>query len=310
MPETPTVSPTDLKRALDAARQARHMAYAPYSNFKVGAAVLAQDGQLYTGCNVEIASWEEATCAERTAIASAIAQGAVSERTDFIKLVAVSTQNSRPGVPLALGSPCGACRQVICDFCQPDNCVIIMDDGGDGASLTLETLLPHGFRLTRHIEKLPRISCEALERQALQNTHAGNLLEVARAMRSNAARQVQDMPEGAVILTTDGRAFAGASVENSCTALNMRALRCAVDRAVAAGAALKDAAFVKAAALSIPRRGCTFENSWRQAINPALVSEFFTGDADIFLQLGDAPAISLKVPELFAYIDKYAVRQT
>lgn len=307
MPDpTSPVSQADIDRTMAAARAARENAYAPYSNFKVGAAVLTHDGQIFPGCNVEVASWEEATCAERTAIANAVTAGAANVRPDFIKLVAVCVQGAAHKQPLTLISPCGACRQVISDFCNPPQCTLVMDDTGKGHSFTMDALLPHGFRFARHIEKTASVSCEALQQQALHNPHTGNLLEIARAMRSNAARHVQDLPEGAIILTTDGRAFCGASVENGCTALNMRTLRIAVDRAVVEGAASSGQAFVKRAVIAIPGRGRTRAQSLRQAVNPALLAEFFTDDAEITVQISDAPAFSFRAGDAFAWIEKLA----
>ncbi len=306
MPNTAPVSAADIVRALAAARQARSNAYAPYSNFKVGAAILTQDGQLITGCNVEIASWEEATCAERSAIASAVTQGVANERADFIKMVVVSTQAAKPNVPLTLISPCGACRQVISDFCSPLSCTVVMDDGHEGKVFGFDELLLHGFRYNQPISPLPRMSCQALEKTALLNPHTGNLLEVARAVKANAARQVQDLPEGAVIMTTDGRAFCGAGVENGCTALNMRALRVAAVRAVDAGAAKTSSAFITKAAIAVPSRGRNAQAALRQSINPALVAEFFSDDAEITVQIDENPPFTLRASDLFSWTNQAA----
>lgn len=302
MPNPAPISPADIARTLAAARQARAQAYAPYSNFKVGSAIFTQDGQVITGCNVEIATWEEATCAERTAIASAVTQGHANERRDFIRLVVVSTQAAAYKVPLTLISPCGACRQVISDFCNPDECTVLMDDGHDGHSFSFSELLKHGFNYSQHTPKQPRMNCDLVEKTALLNAHTGNLLEAARAIRNNAAQHVQGMPEGAVIITSDGRAFCGASVENSCTALNIRALRSAATRAVAAGAAREGPPFIRQAVIVTPSRGRNQLAALRQAINPALVSEFFADDAEITAQIDDAPPFTIRVGELFGWM--------
>lgn len=125
---------------IGAARQAALAAYAPYSNFRVGAAVLAADGRVFTGCNVENASYGLCLCAERTALASAVAAGA-----RIFRAIAVSC----PDAPVSLGltgrSPCGACRQWLLEL-APD-AVIFLD--GVGQTFTGRELLPGGFELDR-----------------------------------------------------------------------------------------------------------------------------------------------------------------
>lgn len=115
---------------------ARNTAYAPYSNFLVGAAVLMESGQIYTGCNVENASYGLCICAERTAIVKAVSTG---ERK--IKAVSVATSGG--------GAPCGACRQFISEFADADTVVIVLDvDRNDSERVfTIAQLLPEAFKL-------------------------------------------------------------------------------------------------------------------------------------------------------------------
>jgi cytidine deaminase len=121
---------------LAAARQALARAYAPYSKFQVGAAVLAESGAVYTGCNVENASYGLTNCAERTAIFSAVAAEGPGLR---LRTIAIATE---PPVPC---SPCGACRQVISEFGGP-HCKVIYR-GLDGIhEVSLKGLLPDAFR--------------------------------------------------------------------------------------------------------------------------------------------------------------------
>jgi cytidine deaminase len=118
---------------LAAADEAARSAYAPYSNFQVGAALLASDGRVFKGCNVENVSYGLTNCAERTAVYSAVAADA--RRFDAIAIV--QSSNNEPCWP------CGACRQVLAEF-NPDMEVIFRD--GQGIKVTpLRELLPHCF---------------------------------------------------------------------------------------------------------------------------------------------------------------------
>jgi cytidine deaminase len=122
-----------------AAQKASERAYAPFSNFFVGAAILTADDKIYTGCNVENSSYGLTNCAERTAIFTAIAETGQGRKLD-LKAVAVV---NRDGVPCA---PCGACRQVIFEF-GPKAAVIYRDAQGKIAQTMITELLPEGFRL-------------------------------------------------------------------------------------------------------------------------------------------------------------------
>ena len=119
---------------MDAARAVRDNAYAPYSNFKVGAALRTADGVVYTGCNVENAAYPEGTCAEAGAIAAMCAAG---ERT--IAEVAVIADCPVP-VP-----PCGGCRQKIAEFAAPDVVVTLGTTDGATLRMTVAELLPGAF---------------------------------------------------------------------------------------------------------------------------------------------------------------------
>ncbi len=116
---------------ISAALQAREQAYAPYSNYKVGAAILTPDGRVFTGVNVENASYGLTNCAERTAVYKAVSEG-VRE----ILAVVVATENA--------GSPCGACRQVLTEFAG-DIPVWLCDTQGGMRATTLYALIPDHF---------------------------------------------------------------------------------------------------------------------------------------------------------------------
>ena len=115
------------------AREARERAYAPYSGFSVGAALLTSDGKIYCGCNVENASFSPTCCAERVAIFSAISHG---ER-DFCAIAVVG--NTSPCMP------CGVCRQVMAEFCRKDFEIIYEGEDGSVSGVTLGELLPCSF---------------------------------------------------------------------------------------------------------------------------------------------------------------------
>ena len=122
------MEPTEL---IDLARKARKRAYAPYSHYKVGAALLGKSGTVYTGCNVENASYSHTVCAERTAVLKAVSEG----ESEF-EAIAVVTRNG--------GSPCGACRQVLSEF-SPELIIYIADKDGEYRTTTLKQLLPDSF---------------------------------------------------------------------------------------------------------------------------------------------------------------------
>ncbi len=118
---------------IDAAFQALKNAHAPYSNYKVGAALLCSDGTVFQGCNVENASFGLTNCAERTAVFSAIAAG----KRAFEAIAIAASGEPAP-------FPCGACRQVLAEFCGPDFPVYVAQTDGIQTT-TLGELLPHSF---------------------------------------------------------------------------------------------------------------------------------------------------------------------
>ena len=116
-----------------AAMEMLKMAYAPYSNFPVGAALECEDGTVYTGCNIENAAYSPSNCAERTAVGKAVSEG----HRKFTRIaVAASTEK--------FCSPCGVCRQVLQEF-APELEVILVNCKGETKELTLRDLLPYSF---------------------------------------------------------------------------------------------------------------------------------------------------------------------
>lgn len=128
-------TPAQLKRLKAAAKTAAGRAYAPYSKFTVGAAILTASGKIYSGCNVENASYGLTNCAERTAIFSAVAAG---EKQLKLQCVVVFTPTK------TATAPCGACRQVIYEF-GPHARVISICDGRQEVDVSIDALLPGAF---------------------------------------------------------------------------------------------------------------------------------------------------------------------
>ncbi|MFC5542108.1 cytidine deaminase [Ureibacillus sp. FSL K6-3587] len=124
----------DANKLLEEAKVAREKAYAPYSKFSVGAALLTKSGKVFHGCNIENASFGLTNCAERTALFKAVSEG----ETEFQALLVVADTKN----PVA---PCGACRQVIAEFCPPEMPVYLANINGDIKQTTVEQLLPSSF---------------------------------------------------------------------------------------------------------------------------------------------------------------------
>jgi len=123
----------DLEKLVAEARHARRNAYAPYSHYAVGAAVLTRSGKIYSGCNIENAAYPSGLCAERVAIFKAVSEGA-----RHLIALAVVTAN--------LGSPCGACRQVFSEFADDDALVVLASARGkQRKQLTMIEILPNRF---------------------------------------------------------------------------------------------------------------------------------------------------------------------
>ena len=129
------MTPTELVKL---AKQAMTKAYAPYSGFKVGAALLTKAGKVYLGCNIENAAFGPTNCAERTAFFKAVSEG---ER----EFAAIAVVGGRDGVPDGIFPPCGVCRQVMQEFCGPDFLIYMGREGDSYEAVRLDALLPYGF---------------------------------------------------------------------------------------------------------------------------------------------------------------------
>ncbi len=124
---------------IEMAFQGRKRAYAPYSRFFVGAALLCEDGSVFLGCNIENASYPAGNCAERTAVFHAVSEG---KR----RLKAIAIVGGREGQDMDYCPPCGICRQVLREFCDPSRFMVILAKSkSEYQKFTLDQLLPHSF---------------------------------------------------------------------------------------------------------------------------------------------------------------------
>ncbi|MBA6291156.1 cytidine deaminase [Colwellia sp. MB3u-70] len=131
-----------ISRLINAAKEGFESAYAPYSNFYVGAAALTASGKIVKGCNVENASYGLTVCAER----NCLAQGVISGEQAFLAIVIYTNQEK-------LTPPCGACRQVIVEFLAPDALVMAVNHNNDKKQWTVNELLPDAFTPKDLLEK-------------------------------------------------------------------------------------------------------------------------------------------------------------
>ena len=126
------------------AKKAMTFAYAPYSGFQVGAALLAKDGKVYTGCNIENAAYGPTNCAERTAVFKAVSEGCR-------EFTAIAVCGGKDGVITGAFPPCGVCRQVLREFCGEDFAVYVVTGEDSFTAYTLAQLLPHSFNAQEHM---------------------------------------------------------------------------------------------------------------------------------------------------------------
>ena len=131
-----------IEKLIDTAIKQLDFSYTPYSGFKVGAALLTKKGEIYTGCNIENASYTPTNCAERTAIFKAVSEGV----RDF---QAICIVGGKDGVLTEYAAPCGVCRQVMSEFCKPDEFKIYLVKNEDEIKcFTLNELMPGAFTAT------------------------------------------------------------------------------------------------------------------------------------------------------------------
>ncbi len=131
------------KTLIQKAIEMTKVSYAPYSGYHVGAALLTKDGPIYTGCNIENASYGATNCAERTAFFKAVSEGV--KAFEAIAIVGAPADAVAENTFLDYAYPCGICRQVMQEFCEQDFCIIVAKSTEDYQKYTLQELLPFGF---------------------------------------------------------------------------------------------------------------------------------------------------------------------
>ena len=129
----------EYRELIRAALRARELSYSPYSNYRVGAALLTESGEVFTGCNIENAAYTPAVCAERTAFFTAVSEGCR-------EFSAIAIAGSPAGEMSQLSWPCGVCRQVMMEFCDPERFLVIVAISEENyRARRLKELLPEGF---------------------------------------------------------------------------------------------------------------------------------------------------------------------
>lgn len=134
------LSDEEIKSLICQAMTAREQAYAPYSEFRVGAAVKTEEGMIFSGCNIENASYGASNCAERTAIFKAVSEG-------YRQIQAVAIVGGMEGKHLVNTYPCGICRQVLCEFAEEGIPVILAVSEAEYKVIPLKALMPFSFNL-------------------------------------------------------------------------------------------------------------------------------------------------------------------
>lgn len=128
------------EKLIETAKTAMTRAYAPYSGYKVGAALLCADGTVFSGCNIENGAFSPSICAERTAFAKAVSEG-------YRDFTAIAVCGGKDGIISGVFPPCGVCRQVMREFCKDDFLIYMIDVGEGYETRTLKELLPDSFSL-------------------------------------------------------------------------------------------------------------------------------------------------------------------
>ncbi|KAM4610626.1 cytidine deaminase a [Polymixia lowei] len=210
-----------IKQLIEKSQEAKAFAYCPYSKFRVGAALLANDGTVFTGCNVENACYNLGLCAERTAMTKAVSEGHKS-----FKAIAIASDMKDQ-----LISPCGACRQFMREFGENWSVFLTKLDGSY-TEMTVKDLLPVSFgpdNLAK-MSIMPKLKIGECREEWIKQ-----LIQKSQEAKTFAYCPYSNFRVGAALLANDGTVFTGCNVENACYNLGLCAERTAMTKAVSEG---------------------------------------------------------------------------
>lgn len=267
----PARNSTAVAQLLEKARHTANNAYAPYSDFHVGSALMTNEGDIFAGCNCETRVNEGLICGERNAVFNAVTNGAAKSTPRFIDMIVCACIDAS-GDNIGDGCPCGACRQVINEFAHPDT-VVVVDDKKSGVLFRAADLLPNAFRFgpEQPTTIVGSVDIKDIERQAsAPDITEENLVRLAQQASVNSYAPPSWGAAASIIINEDKKAVVGVRVVNSSTGLSINSDRVAVGRAVALGAAKEDNRFVGTIVTYLDKDE---EPSLRQ-INPELLNEF------------------------------------
>lgn len=283
----------DDQALIEKARSWAEHAHAPYSGFHVGCALISTRGKLYGGANVEAAQPEGLLCAERNAIQRGIAaEGAAFQ----IKAAAISCMKNfqgRPYLPdLSLRSPCGACRQVLHEFCEPDTRILI-DDDKSGEAFPIARFLPDGFLFGERKTAAPDIP-----QQPSASAKDDELIAYAQAASALSYAGLSKIHEACVVIDTKGDMHLGVQIDNSSTGLSISAFRGAMNSMV-----LTNGADTKAHRIIIARSSP--QNEPQRPLlyfaSPILLHEFATDETQITVQQGSYAPQHAKISQILGF---------
>lgn len=224
------ISDTLAAQLLEQARIAQKGAYADYSHFRVGCALLTKSGKIYTGANAETYSNENGICAERNAIFKAITAGEAFDDKDFIDVMGITCNSVDKTRPENI-SPCGPCRQVTKEFAQENTLFIADNETAHGYLMSMMELLPHGFRLfDDENQKGIKPDFEKVM-HSIQNTQNSDIIfNALEQLSQNSYVPANFHPESCVVVSSSGQYYAGVRVINSCTNLSVSAFKVAINQ--------------------------------------------------------------------------------
>lgn len=309
-----------IRQLIDEAKRASSLAYCPYSNYPVGAAILSFDGQIYSGCNVENCGYTQTIHAEQTAMARAISEGALERartaglsQLEFISAIAVHAQKGKDPWP------CCNCRQSLNEFGLE---MLIVGEGADGsvAGKQLKELIPHAFDmelvlasvgeamnepagLSKTVSKTDTTEVSPGAPEAPGDERWRRLVDSAREASLRAYCPYSRYPVGAAILSFDGQIYSGCNVENCSYTQTIHAEQAALTKAVSSGAlqralesGLTQSDFIDSIAIYSPKGTEPWPScNGRQSLNE------FGLKMNIVGECADGKIVSKKLEELIPF---------